>query len=338
MTLPDWNQLADLALAGQKIDRSSALSVLEAPDEVLLDQLAAAYRVRCHYWGNKVRLHYLLNAQSGLCPEDCNYCSQSIVSAAEIEKYPLIASEKILQAADRAAKLQAGTFCLVISGRSPSELVFNRVLDSISEVKARYELKVCACLGILSEAQSKRLAAAGCDRVNHNLNTSAEYYSQICSTHTFAERVATLKNVKSAGMSTCAGGIIGMGESAEDVIELGLALRELEVTSVPINFLIPIAGTPLEKLNQLNPRYCLRVLCLFRFLLPSQEIRIAGGREVHLRSLQPLGLYPANSIFIGDYLTTAGQAAKEDLDAIEDLGFEIERAEDIVCHDRVSQF
>jgi len=338
MTLPDWNQLADLALAGQKIDRSSALSVLEAPDEVLLDQLAAAYRVRRHYWGNKVRLHYLLNAQSGLCPEDCNYCSQSIVSAAEIEKYPLIASEKILQAADRAAKLQAGTFCLVISGRSPSELVFNRVLDSISEVKARYELKVCACLGILSEAQSKRLAAAGCDRVNHNLNTSAEYYSQICSTHTFAERVATLKNVKSAGMSTCAGGIIGMGESAEDVIELGLALRELEVTSVPINFLIPIAGTPLEKLNQLNPRYCLRVLCLFRFLLPSQEIRIAGGREVHLRSLQPLGLYPANSIFIGDYLTTAGQAAKEDLDAIEDLGFEIERAEDIVCHDRVSQF
>ncbi|MGF1487841.1 MAG: biotin synthase BioB [Prochloraceae cyanobacterium] len=338
MTLPDWNQLADLALAGQTIDRTSALSLLEAPDEVLLEQLAAAYRVRRHYWGNKVRLHYLLNAQSGLCPEDCNYCSQSIVSAAEIEKYPLIAREKILEAADRAAKLQAGTFCLVISGRSPSELVFNRVLDSISEVKARYDLKVCACLGILSEAQSKRLATAGCDRVNHNLNTSAEYYSQICSTHTFAERVSTLKNVKSAGMSTCAGGIIGMGESAEDVIELGLALRELEVTSVPINFLIPIAGTPLAQLNQLNPRYCLRVLCLFRFLLPRQEIRIAGGREVHLRSLQPLGLYPANSIFIGDYLTTAGQAAKADLDAIEDLGFEIERAEDIVCHDRVSQF
>lgn len=326
MSLPDWNQLADLALAGEKLDRASALAVLEAPDKVLLDQLAAAYRVRHHYWGNRVRLHYLLNAQSGLCPEDCNYCSQSIVSQAQIEKYPLIATEKIIQAADRAAKLKAGTFCLVISGRSPSESVFSRVLDSITQVKARYDLKVCACLGILSESQSHRLAAVGCDRVNHNLNTSADHYSQICTTHTFAERVATLKNVKAAGMSTCAGGIIGMGESAENVVELGLALRELEVTSVPINFLIGIPGTPLAKLNQLNPRYCLRVLCLFRFLLPAQEIRIAGGREVHLRSLQPLGLYPANSIFIGDYLTTAGQAAKADIDGIADAGFVLETA------------
>ncbi len=330
MNLPDWNQLADLALAGKKIDRTSALAVLQAPDEVLLDQLAAAYRVRRHYWGNKVRLHYLLNAQSGLCPEDCNYCSQSIISQAEIEKYPLIATEKILQAADRAAKLKAGTFCLVISGRSPSELVFNRVLDSISEVKTKYDLKICACLGILDREQSQRLAAAGVDRVNHNLNTSAEYYSQICTTHSFTERVATLKNVKAAGMSTCAGGIIGMGESLEDVIELALALRELEVTSVPINFLIPIPGTPLEKLSQLNPRYCLRVLCLFRFILPAQEIRIAGGREVHLRSLQPLGFYPANSIFIGDYLTTAGQAARADLEAIADAGFVLETTEDFV--------
>ena len=330
MNLPDWNQLADLALAGKKIDRTSALAVLQAPDEVLLDQLAAAYRVRRHYWGNKVRLHYLLNAQSGLCPEDCNYCSQSIISQAEIEKYPFIATEKILQAADRAAKLKAGTFCLVISGRSPSELVFNRVLDSISEVKTKYDLKICACLGILDREQSQRLAAAGVDRVNHNLNTSAEYYSQICTTHSFTERVATLKNVKAAGMSTCAGGIIGMGESLEDVIELALALRELEVTSVPINFLIPIPGTPLEKLSQLNPRYCLRVLCLFRFILPAQEIRIAGGREVHLRSLQPLGFYPANSIFIGDYLTTAGQAARADLEAIADAGFVLETAEDFV--------
>ncbi len=332
MNLPDWNQLADLALAGKEIDRPSALAVLQAPDEVLLDQLAAAYRVRRHYWGNKVRLHYLLNAQSGLCPEDCNYCSQSIVSEAEIEKYPLIATEKILEAADRAAKLKAGTFCLVISGRSPGELVFSRILDSIRQVRAKYDLKICACLGILSEAQSKRLAAVGVDRVNHNLNTSAEYYSQICSTHNFAERLATLRNVKAAGMGTCAGGIVGMGESFEDVIDLALALRELEVTSVPINFLIPISGTPLaEKSNLLNPRYCLRVLCLFRFLLPSQEIRIAGGREVHLRSLQPLGLYPANSIFIGDYLTTAGQAARADLETIADAGFVLEAVEHLAA-------
>jgi biotin synthase len=168
------------------------------------------------------------------------------------------------------------------------------------------------------------LAEAGVDRVNHNLNTSEDYHSQICTTHTFSDRVATVENVKAAGITTCSGGIIGTGESDDDVINLALSLRELNVTSVPVNFLIPIAGTPFEGLQELNPRRCLRVLCLFRFLLPTQELRIAGGREVHLRSLQPLGLYPANSIFIGDYLTTPGQAARSDLEMIRDAGFVLE--------------
>lgn len=324
MNLPNWNQLAERSLAGKLINYEEALAVLQAPDEVLLDQLAAAYRVRRHYWGNRVRLHFLLNAQSGLCPEDCHYCSQSKISSAEIDKYPLIAREKILQAADRAAQLKAGTFCLVISGRSPTESVFSRVLEVVEEIAATYDLKICACLGILSEEQTRRLAAAGVDRINHNLNTSDDYYDRICTTHTFQDRVATLKNVKAAGLSTCSGGIIGMGECDEDIIELAIALRELEVTSVPINFLIPISGTPLQNRFELNPRRCLRVLCLFRLLLPAQEIRIAGGREVHLRSLQPLGLYPANSIFIGDYLTTTGQAARADLEMIRDAGFILE--------------
>ncbi len=192
------------------------------------------------------------------------------------------------------------------------------------EVKAKYDLKVCACLGLLSEEQAHRLAEAGVDRVNHNLNTSENYHPHICTTHTFNDRVATVKNVKAAGITTCCGGIVGMGESDDDLIDLVLSLRELEVSSVPVNFLIPIPGTPFENLRELNPRRCLRVLCLFRFLLPAQEIRIAGGREVHLRSLQPLGLYPANSIFIGDYLTTAGQAALSDLEMIRDAGFVLE--------------
>ncbi|MGL5807727.1 MAG: biotin synthase BioB [Xenococcaceae cyanobacterium] len=322
--ISNWNLIAGRSLQGELLTRTEAKAVLNANDEVLLEQLAAAYRVRRHYWGNRVRLHYLLNAQSGLCPEDCHYCSQSKISQAEIEKYPLLAREKILQAADRAAKLKAGTFCFVISGRSPSESTFNKVLDAVRQVKTNHNLKVCACLGLLSEEQTHRLAEAGVDRVNHNLNTAENYHENICTTHTFNDRVATIKNVKAAGITTCSGGIFGLGESDDDVIDLAFSLRELDVTSVPLNFLIPIPGTPFEKLNELNPRRCLRILCLFRFLLPEQEIRIAGGREVHLRSLQPLGLYPANSIFIGDYLTTAGQAARADLEMIRDAGFVLE--------------
>jgi biotin synthase len=324
MTNLDYSAIAELSLAGGLIDRPTAKSILNAPDVLLLEQLSAAYKVRHHYWSNRVRLHFLLNAQSGLCPEDCNYCSQSKISSAEIEKYPLIAQSKIVQAADRAASLQAGTFCMAISGRSPSESVFNSVLEAFQAVKSKHDLKICACLGLLSEEQTQRLAAVGVDRVNHNLNTSENHHENICSTHTFGDRVATIKNVQKAGITTCSGGILGMNESDEDIIDLAYSLRELDVTSVPLNFLIPIEGTPLEAVNQLNPRRCLRILNLFRFILPKQEIRIAGGREVHLRSLQVMGLYPANSIFVGDYLTTVGQSASKDLELIRDAGFVLE--------------
>lgn len=320
----DWNAMARQSLAGDVISREDARAVLSAPDEELLEQLAAAYRVRRHYWGNRVRLHFLLNAQSGLCPEDCNYCSQSSISTAEIEKYPLLARENILAAADRAAMLRAGTFCLVISGRAPGERVFGKILGAVEEIKSRHDIRVCACLGLLNAEQAERLRSAGVDTVNHNLNTSESFHREICTTHTFEDRQNTIRNVQDAGISSCSGGIIGMGESDDDIIDLALSLRALNVTSVPVNFLIPIDGTPLGGTTSLDPRRCLRVLCLYRFLLPSQKIRIAGGREVHLRSLQPLGLYPANSIFIGDYLTTAGQSARADLEMIRDAGFVLE--------------
>ena len=322
--MTDWNRVAETALAGDLISRDDARAVLAANDDELLAQLAAAYRVRSHYWGNKVRLHFLLNAQSGLCPEDCHYCSQSRIASSDIEKYPLLARDKILAAADRAAELKAGTFCLVISGRTPGERVFGKVLDAITEVKARHDLRVCACLGLLNEDQTKRLKSAGADTVNHNLNTSENFHSEICTTHTFADRAKTIRNVHTAGLSACSGGIVGMGESDDDIIDLAVSLREMKVDSVPVNFLIPIEGTPLFGESALTPRKCLRVLCLYRFILPSQKIRIAGGREVHLRSMQPLALYPANSLFIGDYLTTPGQNAKDDLQMIKDAGFVVE--------------
>jgi biotin synthase len=319
-----WNRLVHQSLASELISRDDARMVLAAPDSELLGQLAAAYRVRHRYWGNRVRLHFLLNAQSGLCSEDCHYCSQSKISEAEIEKYPLLARDRIMNAAARAAALKAGTFCLVISGRTPGERVFSRVLEAIAHIRSNYDLRVCACLGLLSAEQARRLKEAGANTVNHNLNTSEKFHPEICTTHAFADREATVRNVHEAGLSTCSGGIIGMGESDDDIIDLAISLRELKVESVPVNFLIPIVGTPLAELNKLSPTKCLRVLCLFRFILPTQKIRIAGGREVRLRSLQPLGLYPANSLFIGDYLTTAGQSARADLEMIRDAGFVLE--------------
>lgn len=329
MTKIDWNVLAEKTLAGDCLTREEAKAVLTASDTELLSQLAAAYRVRYHYWENRVRLHFLLNAQSGLCPEDCHYCSQSKISTAEIEKYPLLAKEKILAAAAQAAELKAGTFCLVTSGRTPTESLLSKVCEAVSAIKGQYNLKVCACVGLLDEEQAQRLAKAGVDRVNHNLNTAENYHPEICSTHTFRDRVTTVNHVKTAGMTTCSGGIIGMGESTDDIIDLALSLRELDITSIPVNFLIPIPGTPFAETKepQLTPQFCLRVLCLYRFLLPEREIRIAGGREVHLRSLQPLGLYPANSIFVADYLTTPGQAAQEDWQMIKDAGFVLESAD-----------
>jgi biotin synthase len=198
------------------------------------------------------------------------------------------------------------------------------VLDAVREIRQRYDLKVCTCLGLLSAEQTRQLAEAGVETVNHNLNTSERHHGDVCTTHTFADRRATVEHVKAAGIKTCSGGIIGMGESDDDIIDLAESLHELDVRSVPVNFLIPIAGTPFADRRELDPRRCLRVLCLYRFLLPSQEIRIAGGREVHLRSLQPLGLYPANSIFVGDYLTTQGQTARADYEMIRDAGFVLE--------------
>ena len=323
-TSVDWNLLAEQALNGQVIDHSDALKVLRADDAELLAQLAAAYRVRHHYWGNRVRLHFLLNAQSGLCPEDCHYCSQSKISSAEIEKYPLMAKERILAAADRAHQLKAGTFCMAISGRTPAPHILEQILEAVRAVKADYPMRVCTTLGLLNEEQAHQLKAAGVDRINHNLNTAEAHHEDICTTHGYQDRLATVKAVQAAGLTTCSGGILGMGESDADIVNLAQSLRSLNVTSVPINFLIPIEGTPFAGRSELTPQRCLRILCLFRFLLPSQEIRIAGGRDVHLRSQQPLALYPANSIFIGDYLTTAGQSAAQDYAMVRDAGFTLE--------------
>lgn len=326
-----WEAMANKALLGETLTKEEALEVLAAPDMELLPLLQAAYRVRHHYFGNKVKLNMIINAKSGLCPEDCGYCSQSIRSAAPIDKYPLLEKETLIAGAREAMQRKAGTYCIVTSGRGITDRELDQVIEAIREIKREMPLKICACLGLITQEQAEKLKAAGVDRYNHNLNTSAGHYAQITTTHTYEDRVQTVNHAKQAGLSPCSGCIVGMGETHEDVYEMALALRHLDADSIPVNFLNPIPGTPLEGKKELNPRYCLKVLCLFRFINPAKEIRIAGGREVNLRSLQPLGLYPANAIFVGDYLTTAGQEAALDHQMIADLGFEIElRVEDTI--------
>lgn len=339
----DWNELAELALAGEPLSREQALSVLESDDAELPALIAAAWRVRRQHWGNTVQLYYLRNAKSGLCPEDCKYCSQSVVSEAEIPKYVFQSEEKLLEGARAAKATGARTYCIVASGRGPTNREVEHVAKTVERIKAETGLHICTCLGLLKPEQAARLKEAGVDRVNHNLNTSRRFHDSIVSTHTYEDRLATLRTCRDAGLELCAGMIVGMGETSADLVDVAFELRGLECESIPINFLHPIEGTPLgesrvesresreggdgSSLNPqpatLNPRDCLRALCLMRFLNPASELRIAGGREVNLRSLQPLGLYPANSIFVSDYLTTPGQPPSEDFKMIEDLGFEI---------------
>ena len=324
-----WHALADKVLDGGQVSRDEALSMLDCPDESLLDLLAAVYRVRRHYFGNQVQLYFLMNAKSGLCPEDCTYCSQSKISTAEIPKYNLLSRDKLLEGARLAAQRDAKTYCIVISARGPTDREMQAVTAIVPEIKQRYELKICACLGLLTPKQASQLKQCGVDRVNHNLNTSEACYSDICTTHTYHDRVATLEAVRDAGMEMCSGGIVGMGEQPHDLVDMAVALRDLGVQSIPVNFLNPIDGTPLAGKSDLNPRTCLKVLSMFRFVNPDREIRIAGGRELHLGSMQALGFYPANSMFVGDYLTTEGQAADEDYRMIRDLGFEVVGTEEI---------
>jgi biotin synthase len=321
----NWNRFATRSLDGLALSREDARSVLAAPPAEAFPLVAAAYEVRRRHFGNRVRLNYLLNAKSGLCPEDCHYCSQSKISSAPIDKYPWLSVEETLKMAERAVAAHAGRFCMVASGRGPTNQELDTVVASVKAVRQRYpKLEICCCLGLLADGQAEKLKSAGVDAVNHNLNTSERYYGDICESHTYADRVGTVEKVQKAGLSACSGALVGMGETEDDILDLAYALRELNVESLPVNFLMPIPGTPLEGRYHLTPTRCLNVLCLFRFLNPKASLRISGGREIHLRSLQAMGLYVANSIFIGDYLTAKGQSAEADLRMIQDLGFDIE--------------
>ncbi len=319
-----YTQLADNVLRDEEITREESLSLLQTPDEELLGLINAAYRIRHRHFGNTVTLQMLFNAKSGACQEDCHYCSQSSISTAPIDRYALVEPEQMLKAARRAVEAKAQRYCIVISGRSPLDREIEEISKAVRQIKDELPIQVCCSLGLLTEPQAKRLKAAGVDRINHNLNTSEAYHASICTTHTFQDRMTTLNNARAAGLELCSGGIVGMGEQDEDLVDLAFSLRELNPDSIPLNMLHPASGTPLADSNHLTPQRCLKIMCMFRFIHPKRELRAAGGREFNLRSLQPLVLYVADSLFVNGYLTTPGQPANEVQQMIQDMGFEVQ--------------
>jgi biotin synthase len=320
--------ITEKALNSEPLDRDAALAVLASGDDELMDVVAAAFKVRLKYFGRRVKLNYLVNIKSGLCPEDCFYCSQRAGSAADVLKYTWLKPEEVLASAEAGVAGGARRVCMVASGRGPNDREIAKVAGMIETFKQQNpDVEVCACLGLLSDGQAEVLKQAGTTAYNHNLNTAEDHYADICSTHTFADRAATVEKAKGAGLSPCSGLIAGMGETDEDLVSVAFALRELEPDSVPVNFLIPFDGTPLGTEWNLTPQRCLRILAMVRLVCPAAEVRLAGGREIHLRSLQPLALHIVNSIFLGDYLTSEGQAGAKDLEMIADAGFTVEGAD-----------
>ncbi len=323
------DDLAAKALGRIAPTRDEALAVLASGDDELLDVVAAAFRVRQRYFGRRVKLNFLVNVKSGLCPEDCFYCSQRLGSEADVLKYTWLKPGEVLQAAEAGVAAGAKRVCLVASGRGPADRDVTRVSEMITTFKERHpRVEVCACLGLLRQEQAQRLRGAGADAYNHNLNTAEAHYGDICTTHGYADRVDTVQQAAAAGLSPCSGLIAGMGETDADLVDAAFALRELDPDSVPVNFLIPFEGTPLAGEWNLTPRRCLRILAMVRFVCPDAEVRLAGGREIHLRTLQPLALHIVNSIFLGDYLTSEGQAGSKDLEMIADAGFVVEGADE----------
>lgn len=328
-----YHKLTTTSLDGELLSDSCCEKILSASEVELLPLLDAAYQVRKTYFQNTVQLHILNNAQNGNCPEDCHYCVQAKTATTDIDTYSLKPEFEILAEAERAYQSGAYRYCIVMSGRGPRPKRVTQLAQLIQTVKSRYPIEVCLSVGLIDEPAARTLKEAGLDRLNHNLNTSESHYPKICSTHTYQDRMDTLRAAQSVGLACCSGVIVGMGEENSDLIRVAKELRRLEVASIPVNFFLPIDGTQLSESfmetqrsasTTLTPDYCLRVLCLYRLLNPSAEIRVAAGREHHLRGMEVMALYPANSMFIEGYLNATGTAASRTFQMIEDAGFIVE--------------
>jgi biotin synthase len=325
-----YSELARKSLEGQELDDPICARILSDASLEILPLLDAAFQVRKNHFGREVLVHILNNAQNGHCPEDCHYCAQAQSSKADIEEYGMKSDEEMLQEARRAYAKGASCYCMAYAGRGASQGRIGRLKRILARIKSEFpDKEICVSTGFVSNEGAVELKQAGLDRLNHNLNTSEAYYPHICTTHTFADRLNTLLAAKSAGLKVCSGMIVGMGEEHADIIDVAKRLRALQAESIPVNLFIPIEGNVLSgQESNLTPDFILRVLCLFRFLNPSSEIRVAAGRELHLRSLEVMALYPANSLFLQGYLNAKGGSNARTLRMIKDAGFSIKSETD----------
>ena len=309
---------------GELITFDEAYKLALLGEEYLLDLISLSYKVTSKYKNKGIYLCSIISAKTGACSENCAFCAQSAHNQASVSAHPMIEPSLILKAAKEAEVFGASEFCIVTSGRGPDEKTFRKVLDAIYLIRSHTDLSVGCSLGILIEEQARRLSASGVRRYNHNLETSRSFFPNICTTHTYEERVKTAYLVRENGMELCCGGILGMGESLEQRLELAFELRELNPNLVPINFLNPRPGTGLAGRLLLTPLEAIKSIALFRLILPQKILICAGGREVVLRDLQPLALLAgANALITGNYLTTPGRLAKEDLQMIRDLNMPV---------------
>ncbi|MFH1386197.1 MAG: biotin synthase BioB [bacterium] len=319
----NYQELADRIITKNDLDPLEALSLLHTPNSQLLTFLAAAEKIKWHFKGNKVKLCAIVNAKSGRCSENCNFCAQSSHHQTGVKTYPLLSAEEMTNAAKSAEKVMSATcFSIVTSGKTVhSEAEMAAIASSVQAMTNETNLNRCVSLGILNKEQIMQLKESGLKRLHHNLETAESFFSRMCTTHTYQDRIKTIKLAKEAGLEVCSGGIFGLGETLEQRIELAFALKELKVQSVPINILNPIPGTPAEKNHQpLTPFDTLKLVAAYRFILPTCDLGLFGGREQALGSLQPLMfLAGANVTLVGNYLTTNGQAPENDLRMIRDL-------------------
>lgn len=305
------------------IDRKNALSMSTSQGEEIYELLNTANKLRIEFRRSKVDLCSIVNAKSGACPEDCSFCAQSAQSKTNAKVYPLLEKEEILKAALSAKENKARRFCIVTSGKKPSSSELDKICGIISEISLM-GLLPCATLGMLDEYQLSRLKDAGLHRYHHNLETSEAFFKEICTTHTYKDKLRTIDCAKSLGLSVCSGGIFGLGESWEDRIDMAFAIRDTGADSIPINFLSPIAGTPMGNSEALSPMEALKIIAVYRIIMPDREIRICGGRHSTLKGLAShIFLAGADGLLIGNYLTTSGGDPAEDIRMIKEMGLEL---------------
>ncbi|MEK6560279.1 MAG: biotin synthase BioB [Nitrospirota bacterium] len=317
--------ICEKALSGKGITHNEAEFILRLDNVYLSALFAWTDRIRQTFNGNRIELCSVINARSGGCSEDCSFCSQSVYSSTGVASYPLLSVNSIVEGARTAKSCGATRFCLATSGNGiNNEKELQKLCEAIRRIRSEAGIEVCATLGSMTKEEMSEMISAGLSRFHHNLEAAESYFPSVCTTHTYSDRVEQVMAAKELGLSTCSGGLFGMGETIEQRVELALALMALDVDSVPVNFLMPVPGTSLDKITPIRPAEALKVIALLRILMPEKEIRVCGGRITALNDLHPLIFASgANGMMIGNYLTRGGREPQKDIQMLKDLGLEI---------------